>query len=157
MKKTAQRILLAFVSVALGYWAWGKLAEPGAVPVPAVAADASREAKPVVVVTYFTTNVRCDSCRTIESLTRATVEEFFGAELAAGTVRFRTVNLDELANKHFAVDYDLSFKTVVVSEEASGEVLRWEKLDDVWSLLNQPEGFKAYVAAPVHTYLEPQT
>lgn len=159
MKKSVRYILLTFVAGALCYWAWGKFS--GHAP-PAVSAshpltttkEPSLQMKPAVVVTYFTTNVRCESCRTIETLARATVEESFAQELAASIIRFQTINLDEPANKHFAEDYDMAFKTVVVSEEAAGRVLRWTKLDDVWSLLGKPEEFKAYLARPIHAYLE---
>jgi hypothetical protein len=36
-------------------------------------------------------------------------------------------------------------------------VLRWEKRDDVWKLLDSPEAFKAYIAAPVREFLTPQS
>lgn len=166
MKKAAQYLLLAFAIGAMGYWAWGKFT--GHTPttestnasesIP-ISADAipSESADPVVVVTYFTTNVRCDSCRMIETLTRSAVEEDFAYELAKGTVRFQTINLDEPQNEHFARDYEMSFKTVVVSEEQTGTVLRWEKRDDVWRLLNEPEAFKAYIASPIQEFLGPQS
>lgn len=78
MKKIAQLILLLFVAGAVGYWAWGKVV-PGETSVettpPAPSAQAaaiqvaSTQAKPTVVVTYFTTDVRCESCRPINART----------------------------------------------------------------------------------------
>lgn len=166
MKKVARFLLLFFALGAIGYWVWGRFSgqassaqatSPSETVQHSTAQESSQRAMPVVVVTYFTTNVRCESCRSIETLTRVSIEENFATEMAAGTVRFHTINLDEPANKHFARDYDMSFKTVVVTAETSGEVLRWKKLDEVWSLLNEPEAFKAYVAKPVRSYLNSQS
>ncbi len=158
MKKFAQFILLAFVIGSLGYWAWGNFTRQGSSPPSEAAPDApgleaARQTEPTVVVTYFTTDARCESCRTIETLARSTVEEDFARDLAAGTIRFQTINLDEPANRHFARNYSLAFKTVVVSQEAGGRVLRWGKLDDVWSLLGRPDEFRAYLAGPIRGYL----
>jgi len=159
MKKAAQYILLAFVFGAIGFWAWGKYtgSAEGSPETSASAEAVTQSAQPVVVVTYFTTNVRCDSCRTIETLTRASVQEQFEDEVNAGHLRFEKVNLDEPQNKHFAEDYKLAFKTVVVSEESSGEVLRWKKRDEVWSLMNEPDAFKTYIAEPVREFLNSQS
>lgn len=160
MKKFAQILLLLFALGAVGYWAWGKFSEPSPIANPPVAsgvdaapAPAPDEDQPVVVVTYFTTNVRCESCRKIEALTRAMVDEQFAPELEAGRLRFQTINLDESENRHFANDYQISFKTVVVSMEQSGRVLQWEKRDEVWSLLNEPEAFQSYIADSIRSYL----
>lgn len=162
MKKILKSILLLFAVGAIAYYAWGRIAgntgpaEADTARSQSVAAsEASAEAAtaPSVVVTYFTTDVRCDSCVKIEELTRAAVEEQFADEVAAGRVRFRIRNLDRPENKHFAREYEMAFKTVVISQESSDEVLRWEKRDEVWKLLDEPEQFKAYVAAPVREFL----
>lgn len=162
MKKILKSILLLFAVGAIAYYVWGRIAgNTGPVeadtvrPQSVAASEASAEvaAAPSVVVTYFTTDVRCASCVKIEELTRAAVEEQFADEVAADRVRFRILNLDRPENKHFARDYEMAFKTVVISQESSDDVLRWEKRDEVWKLLDKPEQFKAYVAAPVHEFL----
>lgn len=164
MKKVTQFFLILLAVGAAGYWTWGRFVNPTpTIPVietaptnqPVSLQNTTPQTNSCVVVTYFTTNVRCHSCRTIESLARAAVEEGFAAELAAGTVRFQTINLDDPAHQHFAKDYAMSFKTVVVSREQPGQAHRWQKLDEVWSLLNQPEAFKACVANSVRSFLNP--
>lgn len=162
MKKILQSILLLFAVGAIAYYAWGRIAgntgpaeadTARSQSVAASEASAKAASAPSVVVTYFTTDVRCASCVKIEELTRAAVDEQFADEVAAGRVRYRVRNLDRPENKHFARDYDLAFKSVVISQETSDEVLRWEKRDEVWKLLDQPEQFKAYIAAPVREFL----
>lgn len=162
MKWVIQSMLLILVFAAVGYWAWGQIANPAPAKAPIVAKPISattpqqqEHTDTVVVVTYFTTDVRCASCRKIEELTRETLKERFAPELAAGTVRFQTLNLDQKEYKHYASDYELAFKTVVISRERSGQLIEWEKCDEVWSHLNNPEAFKAYLEASVRSHLMP--
>ncbi len=104
-----------------------------------------------VVVTYFTTNVRCRSCLRIEALTRQAVESHFAGKFP---VVFRMVNVDQPGNAHFTDDYRLVSKTVVVSERKDGVELRWTNLQDVWLKLSDPSAFDAYVSGAIAGYLE---
>lgn len=107
-----------------------------------------------VVATYFHGNVRCATCRKIESYAREAVEEGFKTEVASGAVEFRAVNLDEAGNAHFIQDYQLVNKSVVVTEELDGKVARWAKLDEVWSLVGNRDAYHHYVQDAVRGYLE---
>lgn len=102
-----------------------------------------------VVVTYFTTDVRCPSCHKIEELTRQTVETRFAESLKDGTLVFRSINTDHPANKHFVDDYQLVSKTVIVSFREGGRETRFENLQDVWLKLNDPDAFADYVAGAI--------
>jgi hypothetical protein len=57
-----------------------------------------------VVVTYFTTDVRCANCRKIEALSRECVSTRFPEEFKSGRVVFRVVNTDRPESKHFLDD-----------------------------------------------------
>ena len=107
-----------------------------------------------VVATYFHGNVRCPTCRKVESYAREAVEEGFQPQVAAGTVEFRAVNTDETQNVHFVEDYELINKSVVVTEELDGKVARWVKLDEVWSLVGKREAYQHYVQDAGRGYLE---
>ena len=106
------------------------------------------------MVTYFTTDVRCVSCKTIERLTRETLERDFAETMKNGQLRFQTINIDRAENKHYINEYDLSFKTVVVAGASQNANTDWEKLDEVWRLLNAPADFAAYVNAAVAQKLD---
>ena len=157
MRKILQSALLIFALSAIAYSIWSRGNDDSEQLTSATPATTEPAPHAQVLVTYFTTDVRCTSCLKIEALTQAAVEESFATELASGRVRFQTLNLDRPENEHFASDYDIAFKTVVVSEEKSGEVLRWEKRDDVWKLLDESDAFKVYIAAPVREFLVPQS
>lgn len=127
-------------------------------PVTSVAraSSAPEPAKQVrrVVATYFHGNVRCATCRKVESYAREAVEEGFKAEVASGAVEFRAVNLEEAGNAHFIQDFQLVNKSVVVTEELDGKVARWAKLDEVWSLVGNRDAYHHYVQDAVRGYLE---
>jgi len=106
-----------------------------------------------VLVTYFTTDVRCTSCRTIEELSRKAIEEGFPQEVASGAVAFRVVNTDQPEHAHFVDEYGLTNKTVIVSHRRAGAELEFTDRQDVWLLLDEPEPFFAYVREPVRAYL----
>ena len=153
MKNIARSLLLALVLIGIGYWAWGKFAAPTE-PASSGPATTAESMAHEVVVTYFTTDVRCESCQTIESLTRQTVEERFGEELAAGKVQFAIHNIDKPENKHFNEEYELAFKTVVISDRNKGEERSWKKMDEVWDLVDKPEEFKNYLATEIRACLD---
>lgn len=165
MKKIAQFALLLLALGSICFWAWERLSGASTTTTLAPSVEStvdhampeeSPQSQQAVIVTYFTTDVRCESCLQIEALTQQTLKEHFAQELAAGNLRFRTLNIDRQENKHFIQNYNLAFKTVVVSTERQGTVIHWQKLDDVWTRLNDPEAFKAYVAAPIRSRLSPE-
>jgi hypothetical protein len=134
-------------------------AERAAPPVP-VAAREKTTAQPAhvrkVVATYFHGNVRCVTCRKVEAYAQEAVQDAFEQQIAAGTVEFRAVNVEEDANRHFIQDYQLVSKTLVVTEEVDGAVARWAKLDDVWTLVNDRTAFFRYVQGGVRNYVVAQ-
>ena len=168
MKKILQPILLIIVALGIGAFVWGKISPDPAVTNAATAQSAATTTataeatapkatrQPSVVVTYFTTDVRCVSCKTIERLTRETLKRDFAKAMESGQLRFQTINIDRPENKHYIQEYDLSFKTVVVNRPSQSTDGDWEKLDDVWRLLNEPNDFAAYVNAAVAQKLNAQ-
>lgn len=134
-------------------------ARPAVKPEPETSAAAKPAAKAAVetktaVVYYFHTNARCSSCMTIEAYTREAVS----ARLAAGykdwKVEFKSVNVDEKPNEHYVQDYWLNTKSVVVQKFAGDKPLKWGKLDKVWQLLGDKEGFMNYIAAETQKLLD---
>jgi hypothetical protein len=117
---------------------------------PGVAADA-------ILVTYFSSDVRCATCVRIERLTRECVERNFAQEIQSGRIQFRTVNLDGPGNEHFIRDYGLISKTVIVSDLAKGQEVRWENLQDVWTKQKDENSFEAYVVDAVRRHLSTAT
>lgn len=137
--------LLALALVGAGFAIKQRL-HPPASTAAAANAEAALPANGKVV-TYFTTDVRCPSCRKIEALTRQTVENQFADKLKSGEIVFRTLNLDRPENKHFIDDYQLVSKTVIVSVRENGKETGFQNLQDVWTNLDDPADFQNYLAA----------
>jgi small redox-active disulfide protein 2 len=93
-----------------------------------------------LVVYYFHGTQRCFTCNKIESLTRSAIESKYAAELASGSLVFKSVNVDEPANEHFIQDFQLSTRSVVMQKDG-----KYERFDAVWTLVGQPEKFIAYI------------
>ena len=109
-----------------------------------------------IVVSYFHGDVRCPTCKRLEAYSREAVEKTFAAEIAAGRLAFKMVNTDREENAHFVTDYSLVTKSLVVSEESDGKVVRWTNLDKIWTLVRgDQQAYTDYVVAGVRAYLEP--
>ena len=111
----------------------------------------------VTRVTYFSSDVRCATCVRIERMTRDVVERNFEPELRSGRIAFQVVNLDGPGNAHFIQDYRLISKTVIVSDLARGEEVRWENLQQVWIKQRDEQAFEDYVVAAVRRHLDVTT
>jgi hypothetical protein len=111
----------------------------------------------VTRVTYFSSDVRCTTCVRIERMTREVVERNFAPELRSGRIAFQVVNLDGPGNAHFIQDYRLISKTVIVSDLARGEEIRWENLQQVWTTQRDEQEFEAYVVEAVRRHLDVTT
>jgi len=141
MKRIFTGVLLAFVAVSIGYLIRDGVRGSGDGPVATTGAGEGH----VTVVYYFHGTRRCHTCRTIEALTREAVESAYSAELADGAVEIRTVNVDEPENEHFVADYELSMRSVVLVEIVDGVEKRWQRLDDVWQLVDDRDAFVDYI------------
>jgi hypothetical protein len=122
-------------------------------PKSVVAAQARPEVRKVVA-TYFHGNVRCATCRKVEMYAQEAVEQGFQAEIEAGAVEFRAVNVEEPENRHFIQDYQLMTRSVVVTEEVDGAVAQWTRLDQVWAFVGNRPAYLNYVQDAVRGYLE---
>lgn len=121
-----------------------------AAPVKAAAGISQNTA----VVYYFYTNTRCASCTRLEAYTREAVETLLSAGYKGWRVEFRGVNVEEAGGEHFAQDYRLESKAVIVQKFAGGKPLDWVKLDKVWTLLGDKAAFVSYVAAETRRALD---
>ncbi len=113
--------------------------------------DGQQEIAPAdqVTVYYFHTDIRCDTCLTIETQTAETVRASFAPQIASGQVRYRAVNFDAPENRHFQTDYDLAFGSVVVVGGG-----KWEILGEVWTLVHEDRAdFDRYLVDHIRPYL----
>lgn len=98
-----------------------------------------------VIAYYFHNTIRCVSCLEIEKIARGAIEEQFANELDSGRIQWRLVNMELDENKHFITDYDLTVPSLVYSRIEKKEQVTWQKLDQVWNLLDDPGALGRYV------------
>ena len=96
-------------------------------------------------VYYFRNSARCPTCMKIEAWSRQVVEKSFSNQMEKGILTFKAINIDEKDNKHFAKDYKLITKSLIVSQRVNGREESWKNLDKIWTLLGKESKFKNYV------------
>jgi hypothetical protein len=154
---TAALAVLAVLLVASAGLAAGP-AVPAAGNTPATAKVPAAPGTPVspshrVLAYYFHNTQRCDSCQRIEAYARAALEVAFPKELQDGRLVWLPVNLDEKGNEHYAEDYNLFTKSLVLVEERDGKTVRWKNLPRIWELLTDETKFAAHVQEETRAYL----
>ena len=138
--------LLAYVAVTLGVIVWQ---ECKAGPLPG---EPGWEAGDYLMVTYFHSDKRCETCNNMEAYTKEAVETFFAAELASGNVKMRVLNWQSLANAGYTKKYALLGNAVIVSQIKDGQETRFKNLEDVWSLAHDRKEFVEYVREEVQAW-----
>jgi len=114
----------------------------------------SSEKNNKIIVYYFHGNMRCRTCRTIETLTREAVEDGFSDDLKKGMMELSVINLDKSENSHFVKDYQLLSRSVVVSNLKNGKENNWKRLDRVWELVKNDTSFISYVQKEIHSVMK---
>lgn len=114
-------------------------------------ADAGADGLPAdgLVVYYFHGYKRCLTCNRIEALAEETIWDEFAAPMRAGTVVFRSVNIETDEHRHFVQDYELATKVVVISERRGGQEVGWRRLDEVWQKVGDEQEYRRYIASSV--------
>jgi len=108
-----------------------------------------------LTVYYFHTTYRCHSCTLLEEYTRDAVMKNFPAELKSGRIRFVALNIEKDPNRHYVQDYQLSFKSVIISaQDEKGREKRWENLSKVWVYLRDRDALTKYVVERVRANLK---
>jgi Zn-dependent alcohol dehydrogenase len=121
--------------------------------VPAASGNLPVVADDQVIMTYFISGTRCESCRKIETLARETAEQDFAEALASGKLVFRVIDTGEPGYRHFVQDYQITSKTVILSHRKDGRETEWADMAKVWDLLDDAPGFHAYLGERIREYL----
>ncbi len=145
-----KQALLAFVLVTIGFgigkeWTLRRM--------QAMASASGAISGDKVMVTYAHATIRCVSCETIERLTHETLDEQFSEAVAEGRIVFREVNFQE--DTGLAKQYEIVANCVIVSQFEQGQKTRYQKLDEVWDLYEDPPAFKQFLGDAIRIYLDP--
>ncbi len=103
---------------------------------------------------YFHGDFRCSNCYKIEKYSKEAIDKYFAKELASGELVYEVINTDEKDNEHFAKDYKLYTKSLVISKIKGGQEVEYKNLEKVWNYLDNKEAFYNYVKEEVAKFLE---
>lgn len=107
-----------------------------------------------VTVYYFHTSFRCASCLNIEKYTEETLKESFAEELENGELVYKVVNIEEKGNDHYAEDYELYTKSVVLSLVENGTEVKYKNLSEIWQKLRNKNKFQEYIKKEVQSFID---
>jgi hypothetical protein len=120
---------------------------------PASSTNSNQARHPRVVAYYFHGDVRCVTCRKLESLSHDVLTSDFAAQLKSGEVEWQVVNVDLPENTHFIRDYQLVSKSLVLVKYENGKQIGYKNLQDVWRLVNKEQAYRNYVKGELQAAL----
>lgn len=106
----------------------------------------------VIEAVYFHNTHRCVTCLKIEGDAKAIVEEAFAEELAAGTLRWSTINMED--NPSLIVQYNLASPSLVLLRKSGEQVVDWVLLEETWALIRSTTKYSAYIIDSFSAFLE---
>jgi hypothetical protein len=120
-----------------------------------VATAAGASSSHHVIATYFHNTARCVTCRNIENRSREAIEAAFAVELASGQLAWRALNMEEKENEHHAIDYDLSYASLVLAEMDGEREVRFKVLEETWDLVHKRQPLlEDYVVGETRAFLQ---
>jgi hypothetical protein len=119
---------------------------------PAFAGESNPAAK--VIAYYFHGTMRCPTCHKLEQYSKETIETNFKDALASGKLEFRAVNIDDKGNEHYANDYQLYTKSLILSLVKDSKQIKWINLDKIWDYVGNKQKFMDYVKSGVADLLK---
>lgn len=118
----------------------------------ALAKDASADG--TVTAYYFHGTFRCPTCHKLEEYAKESIESNFKTALASGELTFKIVNVESKGNEHYANDYQLYTKSLVLSFTKDGKELRFKNLDKIWKYVRNKDRYESYVRDEVAAFLK---
>jgi len=126
--------------------------------VPVMGTSQSKPMQPIgdrkFVVYYFHGNARCVTCHKLENFAKAAIDDSFGKEIKNGVVTWKAVNVETKGNEHFADDYKLYTKSVIISVQRNGKEISWKNLEKIWELVRNEKDYREYIVKEVTACIE---
>ncbi len=118
-------------------------------------AQAGEDAKGAhVVAYYFHGTFRCPTCHKLEQYSKEVIETNFKDALTSGKLEFKVVNVEDKGNEHYAKDYQLCTKSLILSLISDGKETKWINLDKIWEYVGNKQRFIDYVKSGVADFLK---
>jgi hypothetical protein len=126
--------------------------------VTACTSNAQQPAKSTTTATRidvidFHNEHRCKTCLTIQSLTEEVLNTTFAAEKKAGTITFRTANVDDKANAKLAEEFGAYGSALFLHVHKNGKAEKIDLTEWAFMTANDAAKFKAELTKKLRTVL----
>jgi hypothetical protein len=148
LQKICSGILLAFILISFGY-----LLGKNSVKTVNVSSEGSINGN-YIAVYYLHTTFRCETCNTIDSMTKDLLYKNYNTELDNGNIQWQEV--DFMNNTKIAKQFNVAASCVVVALIDQGKIRDYKRLDEVWTLMKEPKAFNVYISDAIDGYLTPK-
>ncbi len=145
-RKILTRLLLAFVLISIGFVSGRHSLKNHSLPQAESPAFGQ-----YVTVYYMHATFRCETCNTIEKMTRELLDKAYAAELADGRIKWQEVDFQE--DELLAEKFGVVASCVVVTRVEEGKIVDFKRLDEVWTLMQNPGQFNQYISAAINLFL----
>lgn len=116
-------------------------------------ADAAEEApKGRVVVMYFHRTERCPACVKMGNYAEEAVKKGFAEEIKTGKVSFHFIDFQDEKNQKFTQGYKIEGPSLIVAQVSGAKVIRYKRLDEMWTKVRDKQDFLDYVRSEVREY-----
>ena len=147
-KKTITNILIAFALISFGFM----LGKNSSKPVETTHVNSTENTGNYVAVYYLHSTFRCVTCNTIEKLTYDLLTSSFKEELSNGKIKWQEIDFQE--NEAMAKKFDVIASCVIVGLVKNGEFIEYQRLDDVWELVNKSDDFNDYISKTINAFIK---
>jgi len=149
-KRLITAVLLLFVAGSLGFVLVQEFGSSNTSP---TITDRGDDLEDRVIAYYFHGKARCATCQKLEAYAEEALKTGFPRELASRQLFWRVTDTSLPENRHFLMDYQLQYQSVVLVEMKGGKQQRWHNLDQIWQKVGDKEDYIAYVQDEVDQFL----
>jgi hypothetical protein len=82
-----------------------------------------------------------------------TIKTRFVEPLKTGELSMCVLNLENKDFEHFAEDFQLVTRSLVVTLYKDGKVIAWKNLDEIWNMVKDKDKFMAYITDETNAML----
>jgi len=107
-----------------------------------------------IVAYYFHGSFRCPTCHKLEQYSKEAIETNFKDAIASGRLEYKIINVEDKGNEHYANEYQLYAKSLILSLSKDGKEIKWINLDKIWEYVGNKEKFIDYVKTGVADLLK---
>jgi hypothetical protein len=106
-----------------------------------------------LMVYYFHGDIRCPTCRAIESQAKEVVDSRFAKPLNSGEIAWKVLNYEKGRGADLGKQFKVGVPVVVLARMRDGKVQDWKRLDEVWALVGDKPAYAKFIGEEIDRML----